>query len=83
MYRLACEPAHIADLVGFIPDPDQPVLMIGGDGGSGAEAMTAMHFGIPIVLDLFRVLNDGNGLGLFVDVSTFQARYHAIAGKRR
>jgi Family of unknown function (DUF5677) len=81
VYRLACEPAHIADLVAFMPDPDQPVLTIGGDGGSGAEAATAMHYAIPIVLDLIRVLNDGNKLGLFVDVSMFQARYDGIGGK--
>lgn len=79
VYQAACEPAHIADLVDFLPDLDEPRIEIGSGPFPGVAARFAIDHGIAVMLDAIRVARDGNVIGLRVDaLEGFQARYLEI-----
>jgi hypothetical protein len=78
-YRTACEPAHINDLLDFMPDPIEQQLEGLPRTLAESTARTAIDWAIAVALDMFRVTSD-NSLGLSVDVAGYEVRYKAIRG---
>jgi len=81
-YRAACEPAHINDLLDFMPDPEEQGLEGLAPVLAESTARTAIDWAIAVALNVFRVANT-NSLGLSLDVTGYQARYEAIRGAAR
>jgi hypothetical protein len=82
VYRLACEPAHLGDLVEFMPDPPVVEIQVGGNVHAGVyRAILAVHYGISLMLTMFDEFNERNELGLLVPLDNFRARFDAITSE--
>jgi len=81
-YRLACEPAHIADLFEFIPAPDLANIEVGRLRTGPLQAQVAIDYGLLAMFDTVRLAND-NELGLTMDFAPFEERYRALDAARR
>jgi hypothetical protein len=79
VYRAACEPAHMADLIDFMPDFDDPKIEIGAELFPEVRARFAIDHGIAVMLDTIKIAAEGNVIGLRMDsLPSFQARYQEI-----
>jgi hypothetical protein len=80
VYKVACQPAHLGDLVDFMPEP-RGLLEVGGSGEPAIQTATeAIHFGISLMLEMFDQINRLNELGLLrVPLDEFRQRFTAIA----
>ncbi len=79
VYQAACEPAHISDLIDFMPDLDDPKVGIGAERFSEVRARFAIDHGIAIMIDTIKVAVEGNVIGLRMDsLPAFRARYQEI-----
>lgn len=80
VYRLACEPAHIADLLEHMPLREGPIRL--GETQTGRLwASIGLDYGLCIILDLLRAASDGYQLGFDERIGEVQARYNAIRAK--
>ncbi len=83
VYRAACEPAHIADLVDFMPDPDDPKIASGVELDTEVRARFAIDHGIWIMLATIRTIHAGNKIGLTIPaLEGLEARYLDIRSGR-
>jgi hypothetical protein len=78
IYRLACEPAHLGDLVEFMPAEGSELRIGGAPAAAGYRALVAVHYGIIVMLALFDEINGRNEAGLHVPVEQFRERLNAI-----
>jgi hypothetical protein len=84
VYQLACQSAHLGDLLEWMPDDDWQLLV-----GETAVARTgawklklAISYGIEIVLGLLDTITQINIAGLVVDTSAFRAELAVIRETR-
>jgi len=84
VYQLACQSAHLGDLLEWMPDDDWQLLV-----GEAAIAKTgqwklrlAISYAIEIVLGLLDTIMQINIAGLRVDTSSFRAELSAIREAR-
>lgn len=79
VYQAACEPAHISDLIDFMPDLDDPSVGTGAERFSEVRARFAIDHGIAVMIDTIKVAVEGNVIGLRMDsLPAFRARYQEI-----
>jgi hypothetical protein len=80
VYRLACQSAHIGDLLTWMPSDDDEVMV--GDAARSAigplQASTAIYYAIEIMLGLFETIGAGNQAGLQIDTRPVRADMSAI-----
>jgi hypothetical protein len=81
-YRAACEPAHINDLLDFMPDSVEQRLEGLAPVLAESMARTAIDWAIAVALNVFQVANT-NSLGLALDVTGYQTRYETIRAAAR
>jgi len=80
VYQLACESAHLADLLEWMPS-DNGQIRIGENAIAEMgrwKVKTAIGYGIEIVLGLLETITQINIAGLRVDTSAFRAELAAI-----
>ena len=83
VYAAACEPAHIADLIDFMPDPENPVIAIGVELSADLRARLAIHHGLATMFATLHALLDGNEIGLSMgQLVTFETRYEEIRSRK-
>lgn len=75
VYRLACEPAHLGDLVEFMPLPAQGLRP--GVGVAVYRAVVGIHHGIGVALAMIDTVND-NEMGLALTTEEFRRRFDAL-----
>jgi hypothetical protein len=79
VYRAACEPAHITDLIDFMPDIEDPSVGLGIELDAEIRARFAIDHGLWVMLATIRVVRDGNVIGVRMDrLEEFEARYYEI-----
>jgi hypothetical protein len=81
-YRLACEPAHIADLFEFMPPPDFANIEVGRLRTGPLQALVAIDHGLLAMFHTVHLAN-ANELGLTLDLAPFEERYRALDAARR
>jgi hypothetical protein len=75
VYAAACEPAHIADLIDFMPDPDNPMVAIGIELSADVRARFAIDHGLATMFATLHALLDGNEIGLHMEpLAAFETR---------
>jgi len=74
IYRLACEPTHMTDLVDYLPTP-QGSIRLGGGQCSPLWALVALDYGLAIMWWLLKACSDGFGLGLSEKVDDLESRH--------
>jgi len=77
VYRLACQPAHIADLLLWMPDGQK--IHIGPKAARG-QATIAIEYGLEIALHLLDFINQSNAIGLRVPTDDFRRSLESIRG---
>jgi hypothetical protein len=77
VYRLACQSAHIADLLHWMPSEDGQVVVARTAIGS-LEASSAIYYAIEIVLGIFETIAAVNVAGLQINTAPFRAEMAAI-----
>jgi hypothetical protein len=80
VYQLACESAHVADLLEWMPS-DEGQLRIGEAAIAGMgqwKVRTAIGYGIEIVVGLLEMITHINIAGLRVDTSAFRTELDMI-----
>ena len=74
VYRMACEPAHIGDVIEFIPQEDEAI----GTGPAGDFALfgakDALWYGSHIVLSIMRTVCESTDLGLQAPFDVLESR---------
>jgi len=76
-YTAACEPAHITDLLDFMPD--ETPLHLAGSPFAHVDARVALDRGIDIVLQLAGVASQENVIGVSVEgIAEYEVRCAAI-----
>jgi len=75
VYRLACEPAHLGDLVEFMP-PAVGELRPSGLTAT-YRAIVSLHHGVHVMLAMLDTVND-NELGLQLPTQNFRARLEVL-----
>lgn len=73
VYRAACEPAHMADLLEFMPDPSVLDMRAGEVKTGLLHAVVAVDQGLHVMFGTAKFVSD-NELGLSFDTSSFEAR---------
>lgn len=79
IYSVACEPAHLGDLVDFMPTDAGGIEIGGALGPSSYRTIVAAHYGCVIMLALFDEINSRNEIGLRVPVDDLRTRLTDIA----
>ncbi|KAF0123669.1 MAG: hypothetical protein FD151_158 [bacterium] len=77
IYRLACEPAHISDLVDFMPMPEGPITL-NQPQTSMLSVIVALNYGIYIFCDILKYGSDFYGLRLDESIGELRTRYDTI-----
>lgn len=77
VYRLACEPAHIADLLEHMPLPRRPIHL-GETPTALLWASIALDYSLHIMCHLLKAASDAYDLGFDEKIDKLQARYNAI-----
>lgn len=77
VYRLACEPAHIADLLEHMPLPRGPIRL-GETPTALLWASIALDYGLHTICDLLKAASDAYELGFDEKIGRLQTRYKAI-----
>jgi hypothetical protein len=77
VYRLACEPAHLTDLVEYMPSPHHPIHL-GGTPLSPRWAVIALDYGLFVILQLLRSASASYALRLEQTIAELQERQAAI-----
>lgn len=77
IYRLACEPAHISDLVDFMPMPEWPITL-NQPQTSMLSVIVALNYGIYIFCDILKYGSDFYGLRLDESIGELRTRYDTI-----
>jgi hypothetical protein len=80
-YRLACQPAHIADLFEFMPASLDPGA-VRGPRAEAPQALKALDHGLIAMLNTLRLANQ-NALGLQLDLTPFEERLRTLDATRR
>lgn len=77
IYRLACEAAHMGDLVVYIPPhPQEPGLRLSDL--SMLRAYTSLKFGIILACDLLHDTSDALGIGADEQINSLRKRWQVI-----
>ncbi len=76
-YRLACQPAHISDLVEYMPRPNTPI-QLGGTHISHLWANIALDFGLHVMFDLMKNVSDIYGLEFEERIATLGKNHSAV-----
>ena len=71
VYRLACQPAHIADLEDFLPT-DEGVFP---EAPGAPRSVAAIRYGLEIVLWLASFVNQANEIGIVIEVDDLARRF--------
>lgn len=71
VYRAACEPAHISDLLEFMPSPALLDIEVGKVRTGLLHAQIAVEHGLRIMFDVVQLVNE-NDQGLSLDVTTLE-----------
>ncbi len=61
-----------------MPDEDDNTIDVQSPPTAAAQAQTALHYGIAIVLAMLRAISGGNNMGLSVPLEDLQRRFHAL-----
>jgi len=77
VYRLACEPAHIADLLEHMPLPRRPISL-GETQTALLWASIALDYSLHIICHLLKAASDAYELGLNEKIDRLQDRYNAV-----
>lgn len=80
IYRLACGPAHIGDLLDHMPDVQEPI-QLGKTPTSHLRAIVALDYGFQILCDLLKAASGFFQLELEKKISEIEKRYVAIRGE--
>ncbi len=80
VYRLACGPAHIGDLLDYMPNV-QEVIRLGKTPTSHLRAIVALDYGFQILCDLLKAASGFLQLELEEKISEIEKRYVAIRGE--
>lgn len=76
-YRLACEAAHMGDLVVYIPPhPQEPGLRLSDL--SMLRTYTSLKFGIILACDLLHDASDTLGIGADEQINSLRKRWQVI-----
>ena len=79
VYRAACEPAHITDLIDFMPEIEDPKIAIGIEHDAEIRARFAIDHGVWVMLATIRTICDGNMIGLRMEkLDELESRYLEI-----
>jgi hypothetical protein len=81
VYRLACEPAHLGDLLEVMPTPHG--LPRRPDSASRHRAVIALHYGGAIEIGLMKAIVEDNTAGLIAPVELLEERLAIVTGARR
>jgi hypothetical protein len=76
VYRLACAPAHLGDLLEFMP-PGNPIRT-GSPATAGLQAHVAIDYALHLMLAIIRPINETNSQDLHVPIVTFEQRLRDI-----
>ena len=75
VYRSACGPAHMGDLVEYMPTSEGTVRL-GETSTSALRAQIALDYGLLIMLDLLKVASDSLELGLEQKIEAIRTRHN-------
>jgi hypothetical protein len=78
VYRLACEPAHLGDLLEFMPGESE-VIKVASAPTASSRAQVALHYGIAIELAVLRAIHQGNDVDMSVAVDGLEQRFHEVS----
>ena len=79
VYTAACEPAHITDLLDFMPTEDDAAIDLSGSRFAHIDARLALDRGIDIVLQIVGIASRENVIGVTVEaLAEYEARCTAI-----
>jgi len=77
VYRFACEPAHMSDLLEYMPQPRGPI-QADHPQIHRLRVHVALDYGLQIGCDLLKNINDIYALGLDKNISELKARLDAV-----
>ncbi len=80
IYRLACGPAHIGDLLDYMPNV-QEAIRLGKTPTSHLRAIVALDYGLQILCDLLKAASDFFQLELEEKIRGIEDRYVAMRGE--
>jgi len=79
VYTAACEPAHITDLLDFMPSSEIPALDLGAHAYAHIDARVALDRGLAILLGMLRSISSENTLGITLEsLPSYEVRHAAI-----
>jgi hypothetical protein len=78
-YRLACEPAHIGDLLEFMP-PTEPTRtpLSRGERARALRCYVALDHGLAIMFAMARTINEANALGMAIPCESLHERWNNV-----
>lgn len=77
VYRMACEPAHIGDVVEFMPLGDDPIIVGTPPELASGRAREALWYGGQIALAIMRSVCDLSALDLRAPVDELERRFNS------
>lgn len=80
VYRMACEPAHIGDLIEYMPEDGVPIRVGTPEDLAAGRAREAIWYGSHIVLAVMRSIRDYSVLGLQAPVEMLEIRLRNVGG---
>lgn len=80
IYRLACDPSHIADLTGYMPLPDEGFNS--GPIAGNYWAYLALDYGCHIMFSLLQVAGEFLGVELTTRIGAFKTRRESIVSMK-
>ncbi len=78
VYRLACEPAHIGDVLEFMPGPGSDIAT-GQPPAGRSRASIAAYYGLRIMVATLRAISETSDVPLPIDAADWDRRIDAAA----
>ena len=78
VFRSACEPAHVGDLIEFMPDPSGGEIATKSPRGASPRAIIAISYGLDIMAALLRTIAETSEVPLPIDADDWNRRIAVV-----